>query len=230
MFGRCTPKWGNCSPRSLCALIISVSTCDSASNAARGISHAACAHRARLIMTLTARARRACPLPKEKERDLEMDREREKRGIGKGQETESKNLVAGGFDQSLTGQAPHGPVVHRARALRAVEILRAGVPVEHRPFHSGPSAFGGDLREPLEHCLADSAAPILLEYEKIFQVESRTAAPSRIGTKKKREAERLAFVLRNQTFEGRVAIFHLCAQPGGSCLNRFGLTLELRQR
>src|SRR5690242_2875078 len=158
-----------------------------------------------------------------------MDREREKRGIGKGQETESKNLVAGGFDQSLTGQAPHGPVVHRARALRAVEILRAGVPVEHRPFHSGPSAFGGDQRELLEHCLADSAAPILLEYEKIFQVESRTAAPSRIGTKKKREAERLAFVLRNQTFEGRVAIFHLCAQPGGSCLNRFGLTFELRE-
>src|ERR1700730_9724725 len=144
-------------------------------------------------------------------------------------ETESENSLTRGLYQSVSGQTPHGPVLHRARTLRAVEILRAGVPVEHRPFHSGPSAFGRDLREPLEDRLADSAAPILLEYEKIFQVESRTAAPSRIGTKKKREAEGVACVLRNQTFEGRVAIFHLCAQPGGSCLNRFGLTLELRK-
>src|SRR5713226_245616 len=156
-------------------------------------------------------------------------------GIGKKEgsemdtETGSRNLLTRGLDQSLAGQTPYGPAIRRARALRAVEILRAGVPVEHRPFHSDPSACGRDLREPLEHRLADPAAPILLEYEKIFQVESRMAAPGRIGTKKKREAEGIACVLRNQTFEGRVAIFHLCAQPGGSCLNRFGLTLELRK-
>src|SRR6266849_4182013 len=144
-------------------------------------------------------------------------------------ETGSRNSLTRRLEQSLAGQTPYGPAIHRARALRAVEILRAGVPVEHRPFHSGPSALGRDLREPLEHRLADPAAPILLEYEKIFQVESRMAAPGRIGMKKKREAEGVACVLRNQTFERRVAIFHLCEQPGGSCLNRFGLTLELRK-
>src|SRR5229473_2547040 len=144
-------------------------------------------------------------------------------------ETGSRNSLTRRLEQSLAGQTPYGPAIRRTRALRAVEILRAGVPVEHRPFHSGPSALGRDLREPLAHRLADPAAPILLEYEKIFQVESRMAAPGRIGTEKKREAEGVACVLRNQTFEGRVAIFHLCAQPGGSCLNRFGLTLELRK-
>jgi hypothetical protein len=67
------------------------------------------------------------------------------------------------------------------------------------------------IHYPLEQGLADPAVPILLEYEKILQVELRITAPGRIGTKKKREAERIAFTLRNQAFEGWVAIFYLCA-------------------
>src|SRR5260370_8413493 len=123
-------------------------------------------------------------------------------------ETGSRQLLTRGLDQSLAGQTPYGPAIRRARALRAIEILCAGVPVEHRPFHSDPSAFGRDLREPLEHRLADPAAPILLDYEKIFQVESRMAAPGRIGAKKKREPEGVACVLRTQPFAPRLPIFH----------------------
>ncbi len=64
--------------------------------------------------------------------------------------------------QSRPGDAIHGPLTHRHRAEALVELDRALIPIEHRPFEPTAVALDRDSRQTTQQLLAVAAATILL--------------------------------------------------------------------
>jgi len=77
---------------------------------------------------------------------------------------------------------------HRAHAL--VELDRALVPIEHRPFHAGTAALDGEPRQVPEQRFTDPVPAVLGTHEQVFEIESRASLERRVVVEEQREPDR----------------------------------------
>ena len=96
-------------------------------------------------------------------------------------------IFSGEVSEGVSGQTEDGPLVHRNRALAAVELDGGGVPVEDPPFEAPASAFEGEGGKPLEKTLAETPVTVLRKDEQVFEVEAGPSEESRIVVEEKGE-------------------------------------------
>src|SRR5271157_3627403 len=82
--------------------------------------------------------------------------------------------------ERLTGQPVDGPVRHRLRAERTIEIDRAPVPVERPPLHPPAAARERKLRQMPQQQLSVTLPSLLRTDIEIFQIEPRPAEEGRV--------------------------------------------------
>src|SRR6266704_2628465 len=90
------------------------------------------------------------------------------------------------------GEAEDGPLVPRRRAVRAVEVDRGRVPVQHAPFQPAVAALDADAGQLGQQGFAETLAAALRPYVEVLEVDAVAAQPGREAQEPQRETGHLA--------------------------------------
>src|SRR4029453_11865176 len=88
-------------------------------------------------------------------------------------------IAAAEFHERIAGHAMHGPLIHLHRAEALVELYRAHVPIEHRPFQPTAATLQRRARQVTQQSLAATLATKFLPHVQIFQIDPRLAEEGR---------------------------------------------------
>jgi len=72
-----------------------------------------------------------------------------------------------------------------------IELDRALVPVEHRPFHPRTATLQGEPRQVPEQRFADALATVFGAHEQVLEIQARAAHEGRVVVEKEGEPHRL---------------------------------------
>src|SRR5688572_27623122 len=84
----------------------------------------------------------------------------------------STMLAAPQLNQRLAGHSMHGPLIHLHRAETLVEVDRADVPVQHRPFQPAAAPLQRRARQVAQQLFAATLAAKLLPHVQILEVDA----------------------------------------------------------
>src|SRR5688572_32858150 len=84
----------------------------------------------------------------------------------------STMLAAPQLHQRLAGHSVHGPLIHLHGAETLIEVDRAHVPVEHRPFEPAAASLQRRARKVAQQLFTTALAAKLLPHVQIFEVDA----------------------------------------------------------
>src|SRR5687767_1708550 len=87
-------------------------------------------------------------------------------------EVRSTMLAAPELHQRVAGHSMHGPLIHLHGAETLIEVDRAHVPVEHRPFEPAAAPFQRQARKVAQQLFAAALAAKLLPHVQILEVDA----------------------------------------------------------